>query len=479
MKYLTILIAMAPLVLAAQCDCPPLPDDQSGRTVVSVSTVLELQAALQACNRENGNYTILLEDGEYILTNNLLYIGSNMANLTIRSASGNRDAVVIKGQGYEGNVVYIFNVAADNFTAADMTIGWIGYHGIQIHAESDADSCLIQNVRFVNTKEQMLKVSGNSTPTYSDGGVVQCCLFEFPAGVAYQYYTGGIDAHRARDWEVRYNTFKHIRSPETQLSEHAIHFWSESENTLVENNLILDCDRGVGFGLGNSGHEGGMIRNNFIHTSRDVGIGLESSANTKVYHNTVVTDNYFNSIEYRFDRTSNVHIANNLTTENVASRNGGTGVLETNEMISDLGIFEDASNHDYHLAVNLPNITDAGTVLTDVQEDYDCHSRMADGMPDIGADEFDSVITSTDNSHDLHINIYPNPTSNKVFFSSPDGAVKYELINSQGQIIISQDLSTNQHNQIVEILLGRLPRGIYYLKVFSANRVSSAEVIKP
>ena len=324
----------------------------------------------------------------------------------------------------------------------------------------------------------MLKVSGNSSPTYSDGGVVQCCLFEFPDGVAYQYYTGGIDAHRARDWEVRYNTFKHIRSPEAQLAEHAIHFWSESENTLVENNLIIDCDRGVGFGLGNSGHEGGMIRNNFIHTSRDVGIGLESSVNTKVYHNTVVTDNYFNSIEYRFDRSSNVHIANNLTTENVATRNGGTGVLETNEMVSDLGIFEDASNYDYHLAVNLPNITDAGTVLPDVEEDYDCHSRTADGMPDIGADEFDSIITSVEHSNDPNINIYPSPTLDRVFFTRPEGAVKYELINSQGQILATQELSTYDQAEIVEILLDRLPSGVYYIRVISDNWVSSDEVIK-
>ena len=276
----TIIILSAFLVFSiftnntvAQCECPTLPPDQG--TVETVSTVAELQAALQQANQNGGNYTILLEDGTYELNNHLLYINQDMSNLTIRSKSGDRESVIIRGQGMDGNVGWIFNVAADNFTAADMTIGWVANHPIQIHAEHDADFPLIQNIKFVNAREQMLKVSGSTSSDFSDGGVVQCCEFVFPDGVAFQYYTGGIDAHRAKDWEVRYNTFRHIRSPDNSLAEHAIHFWSNSENTLVENNLIIDCDRGIGFGLGNSGHVGGIIRNNFVHTSRDVGIGLE------------------------------------------------------------------------------------------------------------------------------------------------------------------------------------------------------------
>ena len=226
----------------------------------------------------------MLEDGTYELTSNLLYIGTNMTNLTLRSASGNRDAVIIRGQGMTGGVSHIFNVAASNFTVADMTIGWVANHPIQIHAETNADNCLIQNVRFVDANEQLLKVSGGFTLLASDNGVVQCCLFEFTAGVANQWYTGGIDAHRAFNWIVRNNTFKHIRSPDAGLAEHAIHFWIDSEGTIVENNQIINCDRGIGFGLGGRGHTGGIIRNNMVHTSRDVGIGLESASNAKVYN---------------------------------------------------------------------------------------------------------------------------------------------------------------------------------------------------
>lgn len=472
-KILTLFaLVFASVSLNAQCECPALPEDQIDKTVVTVSTVSELQSTLQECNANNGNYTILLEDGTYTLSSNLLYISQNMVNLTIRSASGNRDAVIIEGQGMGGNVTYIFNVAADNFTCADMTIGWIGYHAIQIHAEHDADNCLIQNVRFVNTKEQMLKVSGSVGLTFSDSGVVQCCLFEFPDGIAYQWYTGGIDAHAARNWEVRNNTFKHIRSPESSLAEHAIHFWGASQNTLVENNLIINCDRGIGFGLGNVFHYGGIIRNNFVHTTRDVGIGLERSPDTKVYNNTVITENYFNSIEYRFEETVNVHIANNLTNETIASRNGGTGTIENNFETSDLSIFEDAANQDYHLSGINNQIVDAGIELPEVTMDYDCHPRSTGDVPDIGADEFDSMISGINNlSTSQKLLIYPNPTASLLHFELETPAFA-EILTLDGKIIMQEQ---NVQNSLDVSLL---EKGIYILKIIQKESVHVERIVK-
>lgn len=438
--------------LLAQCDCPSLPPITG--IVDTVGTVNELQSALHAANQNNGNYTILLEDGIYELNNNLLYIGQNMTNLTIRSLSGDRDAVVIKGNGMDGNIGYIFNVAASGFIAADMTIGWVGNHAIQIHAEHDADFPLIQNVKFVDIKEQMLKVSGSPSSSFSDGGIVQCCEFEFTDGVGYWYYTGGIDAHRAKDWEIRNNIFRHIRSPESMLAEHAIHLWSWSENTLVENNLIINCDRGIGFGLGSSGHNGGIIRNNFVHTSRDVGIGLESAPDVKIYHNTVVTENYFNSIEYRFIETENAHIANNLTNEKIASRDGGTGNVESNFQFTDNSIFVDADNFDYHLMSENSSITGVGIEVAEAGLDFDCHLRM-DGLPDIGADEYNSIINSQDEIlKNDEVLIFPNPNS---------GSFKVEL--NEGYKLAIFDLIGNK---IVE--LEKLPnRGILFFENFNAG----------
>ncbi len=364
----------------SNCVCTTI--SPRGGAVRNVSNVGELREAVQQANRQ-GNMTVLLEDGTYIL-DQMLWISGDQ--VTFRSRSGNRDAVILRGQGMSGSVSHIFNVVGNNFTAADMTLGWVANHGIQIHCDSDAP--LIHNVHFVDTGEQMLKMSyrpGDSTS--SDDGLVEWCVFEYSAGIGPQYYIGGIDAHQAHNWIVRHNVFRHIRSPGGDLAEHAIHFWSDSGNTLVEKNIITNCDRGIGFGLGDHGHIGGIIRNNMVHTARDVGIGLENARQTVVYHNSVFTENYANSIEYRFSRTQNVSIVNNLTNAAIMSRNGGGGQIERNVTNAQASWFADPGNGDLHLVTADPTVIDQGLPLGDVTQDIDCDPRPRGNGYDIGADE--------------------------------------------------------------------------------------------
>ncbi len=382
----------SPSVNNNTCLCPDIVDNAN--TTITVQTVAELDNALQQADIQNGNMTILIEPGVYQLQSNLRFISANMENLTIMGSTGNRDDVIIKGLGWNNNAVtHIFNVTADGFTAAHMTIGEVFYHAIQVHSNpNDADDFTVQNVRFVDIKEQMLKVSAGGA-LFADRGKVLCCEFEFTAGIAYQYYTGGIDAHRSLDWTVHNNVFKGIRSPDGTLAEHAIHFWRESGRTTASGNVIINCDRGIGYGLGSdlaSGHtDGGLIMNNFVHTNRDVGIGLESAPDVKVYNNTVVTDNYPRSIEYRFPTTTNAQIINNLVSGSISDRSSGsTGTTSTNYTINDYSIFVDAANYNYHLVSMVSNIVDAGTVLPEVTTDIDCDNRVMGGGMDIGADEF-------------------------------------------------------------------------------------------
>ncbi len=302
-------------------------------TEVVVSTIAELKDAITQAN-VSGNTIISMRDGTYV-TDTDLWITAN--DVVVRSQSGNREKVILKGQGMRGGVASVLHLMGTRDIVADVTIGWVANHPIQIHGEKNADAPVIHNVHFVDGYEQLLKISYDAAhaESGSDNGVVECSLFEYSAGIGPQYYIGGVDAHNARNWIVRGNTFKNIRSPDAEIAEHAIHFWSNSQGTLVENNVIINSDRGVGFGLGDRGHVGGIIRNNFIyhdaHSSGDVGIALESSPNTQVYGNKIYFENdYKNAIEYRFGSTSGVLIHDNISNKAISARDGATGTLTNN-----------------------------------------------------------------------------------------------------------------------------------------------------
>ncbi|NKC15157.1 MAG: hypothetical protein GKR94_24085 [Gammaproteobacteria bacterium] len=358
---------------------PPVPDTPS----IQVSNAGELAAAVKAM-LSGGRRHIVLAPGRYVIPGELLHI--RIPNVTIRGRTGNRDDVIVRGLGVQGITRQIFLVSASNVTLRDMTVGWVKEHAVQVQGEKNADNPKLINLRFVNTGQQMLKVTGLEHS--SDNGLVQDSLFEFPDGAAKQDYTGGIDAHQARNWNVAGNTFKNIRSPNGKLAEHAIHFWSGSAGTIVERNVIVNADRGIGFGLGARSHEGGVIRNNFVHVTRDVGIGLESAANAYVAHNTVVSQSdYPNAIEYRFSTTEGVTIAHNLTIGAIRSRQGGSAELINNVDYAQPGWFADVDQGDLHLALGIPNVRAAAQHTLDIQRDIDCDLRTTLEGVDIGADQ--------------------------------------------------------------------------------------------
>jgi hypothetical protein len=220
-------------------------------------------------------------------------------------------------------------------------------------------------------------------------------------------YTGGIDAHSARGWMVRFNTFKGIYCENGGLAEHAVHFWSASRDTLIERNLIVDCARGIGFGLGPSGkdrvysddpypavgykgHIDGIIRNNVVHAGSamarfyDTGIELNQAQGARVYHNTLVSRPAFSSIDYRFPNTK-VEIRNNLTYR-ITARNGARGTVDHNLESAPESLFVNAAGLDYHLKASAHEAIDKGVAVQDSGLDIDGepHSK---GLPDLGADE--------------------------------------------------------------------------------------------
>lgn len=365
------------------CDMQPLPDPSGN--IITVSSESELYAAVNAAN-STGNLTIFLEDGTYELTAPL-YIAED--SITIRSISETRDNVTIRGDGMDGSLEAAIYLNGNQLTVADMTLGWVNGPGILV--VHDADDCLLHNLRIVDTDEHMVKVaqSGGRT-TLTERGEVRWCLFEYAAGEGPQAYTGGIMAIEADSWTVHHNTFRGIKAPGGDVAGPAILFWTESANTTIEHNTIYNCDRGIMLGLGSGGvsHIGGMIRNNMVHTNKDVGISLESAESASVYNNSVFTENYHNSIEYRYPQTQFASIINNLTNQSIIPRDGGTGVLETNFTHAQSSWFVNTTGGNLRLVTTRTEVVDQGTDLTSVPIDIDCGKRPKGDSTDIGADEY-------------------------------------------------------------------------------------------
>lgn len=363
--------------------CVPAPERLSAPEV-RVASASALRKAVLAANA-GGPKHIVIEPGRYRVPNRGLLLAGD--GLTIRGATGRRDDVVIEGGGPSGSATHVFLVRGSDTVLRDMSLGRVKHHVVQIQGERDADRPVLHNLRIYDAGQQLVKVSGGKSDVRSDAGRVSNSLFEYTAGQAFQAYAGGIDAHKVAGWIIHDNVFMHIRSPDDGLAEHAIHLWSGSEDNRVERNLIVNADRGIGFGLGERGNRGGVIINNFVHTTRDVGIGLESSPGTVVLHNTVFTENYPNSVEYRFESTRDVFLGSNLTNARLHARNGGSAELVANVDYAKANWFKNPKAGDLHVVTGIDGVRGAAPADSRVSNDFDCERRDAGGGFDVGADQ--------------------------------------------------------------------------------------------
>jgi hypothetical protein len=389
--------------------CLPLPAPTGN--VITVSNVSQLQSAV---NSAISGTTILVTDGTYNL--NGVYLQFATPNVTLRSASGNREAVILNGNYITTEIIQII---VSNVTIADLTLREAQHHPIHVattaSSTEDVDNTLIYNVHIIDPGQQAIKINpwkdaGGTSYYYPDYGEIACSHIELTDtgrpqvwAINGSCYTGGVDAHQARDWVIRDNRIEGFWCP-TGLSEHGIHFWVTCRDPVVERNVLRNNARGIGFGLQESGsgrtysddpcpgaggyvdHYGGVIRNNFVFANRtelfsseygfDTGIALWQACGSRVLHNTVAsTQAPFSSIEWRFSRTD-VDIINNLVTHNLMDR-GGTVNLLGNLQSQPLSLF-----------ITATNAIDQVAAPADVSDDIDGDTRPIGSASDIGADEY-------------------------------------------------------------------------------------------
>ncbi len=383
---------------AAQAPCPSLPAPTGTVVVVAPADADNLRSIIAGAA---AGTTILLEDGIYDMSggdfsHRLVF---TTPNLSLRSASGDRETVVLDGNYATSELI---SIQASGTVVADLTLKRAYDHPIHISGPGiPISGVLIHNVHIVDPGQQAVKVNPIAAGTV-DSSTLQCSLIELTDAGRTQIrdscYTGGLDAHQATGWLVSRNRVAGFWCDEG-LSEHGIHLWRQSADTVVEGNVVVDCARGIGFGLGGGtdGHSGGVIRNNFVAASGaglfaseygfDSGIALWGAEGAEVYHNTVAsTQPPFSSIEWRYIATS-VTIANNLTTAGIVNR-GGAAVLMTNLTDVPTSLFENVVAGDLHLVDPESNPVDAATPLPPGTCDRDFDGLRRDAAPDIGADEY-------------------------------------------------------------------------------------------
>lgn len=388
--------------------CGVLPP--SSGTVVNITPAQAGQLHTLTQNAAAGT-TFLLAPGSYAIAGSLRL---EKANLTLRSTT-DRAADVIIDAAY--TVAEAIVVRASNVTVAHVTVKNAVDHAIHVSPPSegvDVTGFLMYGVTLTDNGEQFLKVNPLGTAAgYIDGGRVECSSFLMTAAGRPHVerstggcYTGGIDVHAARDWVVRNNRFEGIYCAGEGLAEHAVHFWKRSRGTLVENNVIINCARGVGFGMGDTdtgtriyadapsdsdyGHIGGTIRNNVIYADIDyfdTGIEIMQARPITIVHNTVVSwagKGFFSSIDYRFARTQ-VMIRNNLV-RRITVRDGATGTVDHNLENTPESYLLNPKQGDFHLTATASDALERGISLPEAGVDMDGepHSK---GVPDIGADE--------------------------------------------------------------------------------------------
>ncbi len=146
LSFCLLFLLNAQALAAATRFCPPFEqpkDFDRKRVLIGKGEMQDFQGQLRSASP---NTTFVLADGTYTLSpHESLEI--NQPRMTIRSASGNRDAVIIAG----GDIN--IGVNADDFTVADVTLRTPRFHNVQVRGERGIALGLMQpqgasNIRY-------------------------------------------------------------------------------------------------------------------------------------------------------------------------------------------------------------------------------------------------------------------------------------------------------------------------------------------
>jgi hypothetical protein len=376
---------------------PPLPPAQGD--VVEVSTVEEL---IRAVEQAQPGQTILVADGHYLMPR---YIEIRADRVTLRGASGHRERVILDGARSRHHELLGVRDCS-GVTIADLTVQNIRANGIKINSDHNIQDLTIYNCILRNIWQRGVKAvkvpEENREAIRPKNCRIQYCMFyndrpkqlsDDPHDIAQGNYVAGIDVMYAKNWVISDNVFVGIQG-RTFLGRGAIFLWFDSQDCIIERNIIIDCD--IGLQLGNA-HRADNVdlhcvrcvaRNNFITRAPQAGIVTVYTRDCQILHNTIhdPANRLHRLIRTVFDSDGLV-VANNLLSGPGMRNESDSDIRFMGNLLADLtDVFVDPARGNLHLARPAAEIVDRGVPLPDVREDIG--RRLRDDKPDIGAHEW-------------------------------------------------------------------------------------------
>jgi len=263
---------------------------------VYVSTVDELLRALETADPGS---TVLIADGHYRMPR---YVEVTAHRVTVRSLSGHRERVILDGAASMHRELLGIRQAS-GVTIADLTIQNVIANGIKINNDTSVHDVTIRNCVLRNVWQRGVK-SVRSPELKTRNGLIEGCLFvndrpkqfaDDPADTASTFdgnYVGAIDLMDAVGWRIRDNVFRNIQG-RTRVGRGAIFIWFESEDCVIERNLMVDCDQGIALGNAHKPADTPLhasrflVRNNVIVRAPMNPLFLAHTRQLRILHNTV------------------------------------------------------------------------------------------------------------------------------------------------------------------------------------------------
>lgn len=108
--------------------------------------------------------------------------------------------------------------------------------------------------------------------------------------------------------------------------------------------------------------------------------------------------------------------------------------------------------------------------------EYECLALAYNGNGEAGEGSKATFILGTSSLNDVEnvsVSVYPNPASEYVAISSLQKINNVEIVNTLGQVVYSDNTVANAYN----IPVSNLANGTYFVKVKTANKVSTSKII--